>query len=46
VIILLTRVSGIPMLEARADEKWGGQADYEDYKARTSVLVMRPPSTK
>jgi steroid 5-alpha reductase family enzyme len=45
VIILLTRVSGIPMLEARADEKWGGQADYEDYKARTSVLVMRPPST-
>jgi steroid 5-alpha reductase family enzyme len=46
VIILLTRVSGTPMLEARADEKWGGQADYEDYKARTSVLVMRPPSTK
>lgn len=46
VIILLTRVSGIPMLEVRADEKWGGQAEYEDYKARTSVLIMRPPSTK
>lgn len=45
VAILLTRVSGIPMLEARADEKWGGQAEYEDYKARTSVLIPRPPST-
>jgi steroid 5-alpha reductase family enzyme len=44
VAILLIRVSGIPMLEARADEKWGGQAEYEDYKARTSVLIPRPPS--
>lgn len=46
VVILLTRVSGIPMLEKRAEEKWGGQADYEDYKARTSLLVMRPPSSE
>ncbi len=45
VILLLTRVSGVPMLEKRADEKWGGQVDYEDYKARTPVLVLRPPST-
>jgi steroid 5-alpha reductase family enzyme len=44
VTILLTRVSGVPLLEARADEKWGGQADYEDYKARTPVLIPRPPS--
>jgi steroid 5-alpha reductase family enzyme len=43
VILLLTRVSGIPMLEKRADERWGGQPDYEAYKERTSVLVMRPP---
>lgn len=45
VIILLTRVSGVPMLERRADEKWGGQADYEDYKANTSLLILRPPSS-
>jgi steroid 5-alpha reductase family enzyme len=43
VILLLTRVSGIPMLEKRADERWGGQPDYEAYKERTPVLVMRPP---
>ena len=44
VILLLTRISGIPMLEKRADEKWGGQAEYEAYKAGTSVLVPTPPS--
>jgi len=44
VILLLTRVSGIPMLETRADEKWGGDPAYEDYKRRTSVLILRPPS--
>ena len=41
VALLLTRISGVPMLEKRADEKWGGQADYEAYKARTPVLVPR-----
>ncbi len=43
VTLLLTRISGIPMLERRADEKWGGQADYEAYKSRTSILVPLPP---
>ncbi|MFC2064303.1 DUF1295 domain-containing protein [Chloroflexota bacterium] len=43
-IILLTRISGVPMLEKRADEKWGGQEDYETYKSRTSVLIPFPPS--
>jgi len=43
VALLLLRVSGVPMLEKAADEKWGGQADYEAYKARTPVLVPRPP---
>ena len=41
VAFLLTRVSGIPLLEKRADEKWGGQADYEEYKKRTPVLIPR-----
>jgi steroid 5-alpha reductase family enzyme len=44
VFILLTRVSGVPMLEKRADDKWGGQPEYEAYKARTPVLMMKPPS--
>lgn len=43
VMLLLTRVSGIPMLEKRADKKWGGQDSYELYKRRTSVLVLWPP---
>jgi hypothetical protein len=32
------------MLETRADEKWGGQKDYETYKANTPVLIPMPPS--
>lgn len=44
ITLLLTRISGIPMLEKRADEKWGGQEDYETYKANTSILIPRPPS--
>ena len=41
VTLLLTRVSGIPLLEKRADEKWGGQDAYEAYKERTPVLIPR-----
>ena len=41
VTLLLTRVSGIPLLEKRADEKWGGQPDYEAYKRTTPVLIPR-----
>ncbi len=41
VTLLLTRVSGIPLLEAKADKKWGGQPDYEEYKKRTPVLIPR-----
>ncbi len=44
VTFLLTKVSGIPMLEKAADERWGGQDDYEEYKNKTPVLVMKPPS--
>lgn len=41
VTVLLTRVSGVPMLERRADERWGGQPDYEQYKKETPVLIPR-----
>jgi steroid 5-alpha reductase family enzyme len=43
VFLLLTRVSGVPLLEKSADKRWGGEPEYEAYKARTSVLVPRPP---
>ena len=43
ITVLLTRVSGIPMLEKRADQKWGGQEDYEAYKSHTSILIPLPP---
>ena len=46
VILLLTRISGIPMLEKRADEKWGGDPEYEAYKAHTSILIPWPPSDR
>ncbi|MBN1304868.1 MAG: DUF1295 domain-containing protein [Anaerolineales bacterium] len=46
ITLLLTRISGIPMLEARADEKWGGQEDYQAYKAGTPVLIPWPPSKR
>lgn len=41
VTLLITRVSGIPLLEKKADRKWGGQDDYEAYKKRTPVLIPR-----
>ncbi len=43
VTLLLTSISGIPMLEARADARFGADAAYQAYKARTPVLVLRPP---
>jgi steroid 5-alpha reductase family enzyme len=43
VTVLLTRISGIPLLEEAADAKWGGQAEYERYKHRTSKLLLLPP---
>lgn len=41
VALLILRVSGVPLLEAKADAKWGGQPDYEEYKRATPVLVPR-----
>jgi steroid 5-alpha reductase family enzyme len=41
VTLLLTRVSGVPLLEKRADARWGDDPEYLAYKARTPVLVPR-----
>lgn len=46
VTALLTKGSGIPLLEERADARWGGEPEYEAYKANTPVLVPRPPRTR
>ena len=41
VVAQLTLISGIPMLEKKADKRWGGQEDYEQYKMNTPVLIPR-----
>ena len=40
--LLLTRVSGIPLLEEHADKSFGHDAAYQAYKARTGVLLPLP----
>lgn len=42
VYVLLTRISGVPMLERRADRRWGDDPEYQAYKARTPVLWPVP----
>ena len=39
--MLLMKVSGAPMLEAKADRRWGGEPSYEEYKNKTPLLVPR-----
>lgn len=39
--LLLTRVSGVPLLEAAADRRWAGNPEYEAYKASTPVLLFK-----
>jgi steroid 5-alpha reductase family enzyme len=41
VALLLVKGSGVPLLEAKADKKWGGQPDYEAYKKNTPVLIPK-----
>lgn len=43
ITLLLLFVSGIPLLEKSADEKYGSDPAYRDYKRRTSILVPLPP---
>ena len=43
VYILLTRISGIPLLENRAIKKWGSDPEYISYLERTPALMMKKP---
>lgn len=36
---LLTRVSGIPLLEKAGMKKWGDQPDYQEYIKNTAKLI-------
>ncbi len=38
---LLVKISGVPMLEAKAERKWGSDRCYVEYKSRTPMLVPR-----
>ena len=39
VYVLLTRISGIPILERRADQRWGDDPDYQAYKEATPIFL-------
>jgi steroid 5-alpha reductase family enzyme len=41
IFLLLTRVSGVPILEKHADETWGKKKDYLEYKGKTPVLFPK-----
>ena len=41
---LLVNVSGIPMLEKSANEKWGSDPNYITYKKNTTILFLRKPT--
>lgn len=46
VFILLTKVSGVPMLEEKAEKKWGKEESFIRYKESTSKLILWPPRQK
>ena len=39
ITLLLTKISGVNLLEDHADKKWGSLPEYIEYKKETSVLV-------
>jgi steroid 5-alpha reductase family enzyme len=41
VYFLLARISGIPLLERKADRRWVDNEAYQTYKRETPVLVPR-----
>lgn len=41
VFLLLVKISGVPMLERRAERMWGEEPEYQHYKSRTPVLLPR-----
>ena len=46
VIILLTKISGIPILERRANQQWSEDPSYAEYVKSTPILILKRPSAK
>jgi steroid 5-alpha reductase family enzyme len=42
VMLLLRFVSGVPLQEKQANARWGTTQEYQDYVARTNLLVPLP----
>jgi len=38
VYLLITKISGLPFLEEKADKKWGADSEYLKYKNTTPLL--------
>ena len=43
VFVLLTKISGIPMLDSAAKKRWGDDLEFQKYKEVTPVLFLKPP---
>jgi steroid 5-alpha reductase family enzyme len=43
VVLLLTAISGVRMLENRANKRWGDDPEYQAYKRKTPSLMLWPP---
>ena len=41
IYLLLTKISGVRMLEVRANRKWGEDAEYQDYMKSTPMLIPK-----
>ena len=43
VFLLLTKISGIPMLDSAARKRWGDDPDFLKYRESTPVLLLKRP---
>ena len=41
IYLLLTKISGIPILDKRGLEKWGDDPEYQKYRENTPTLILR-----
>jgi steroid 5-alpha reductase family enzyme len=46
VYVLLTRISGIPLLERLAQKKWGSEPEFIAYTQSTPALILRKPRSR
>ncbi|PNH10850.1 hypothetical protein TSOC_002329 [Tetrabaena socialis] len=42
VFLLLRYVSGVPLLEKMAEQRWGAEPEFQAYRARTNLLLPLP----